>query len=727
MGSRTYLATGVFLRAMERILGINIRVTGAEHLTDRPMLLVVNHFTRFETMIIPYVTHRYNPIQLRSLADDALFKGIFGRYLVSCGVMSVREPLRNRTIIGDLITGRHGWVIYPEGLMLKDKKIVKAGRLTFNVPQEHSSPHTGAAMLALKAVISKRRYQHACASGDTDLMAYYQDRYSIDSLDAVCDDHIVIIPVNITYYPLRPESNVLNKLARWIQPDLSTRVDEELQVEGKILLGDSDMSIHYGKPIQVADYLDKPTQILRRVAGFFSKPLETDLLLARQAKRLTTDAMSAIYSHIEINLDHLFCYALRVLKQSSIPIDQMRRVLYVSALEIREQSNLRLHPHLIADLTPLVSDVPFAPLDSIVALAVDDGVLRVEEGKYHIDREVLMDLEDFHAIRLNNAVRVIANELESIRLVTSIIRQNVTRKDEQLKEQVSKDLLHTDRSMFHLDYRRVCTDSQCKPTDVGEPFFLEAPQAKVGIVLVHGYLSAPQEIRPMAEYLHARGFSVYGVRLKGHGTSPEAMTRVNWQDWIKSLARGDAAVRHCCQRVVVGGFSLGGVLAMSLAAAHSENVDGVFSINAPMKLRDARTAMIPAILWWNKLLTSVRLPQAAYRSICNKDTENPGINYEVNYLRGTRQLQLAVAQCRKQLADVVAPALIIQADADPLVHPSSAKVLYENIGSSFKFLAEMDYDYHVIIRGEGSEKVFEKVGDFVDRVAQGESMPATTK
>lgn len=718
MGSRTYLATGVFLRAMERVLGINIRVSGAEHLAEQPLLFVVNHFTRFETMIIPYVTHRYLPGQLRSLADDALFKGVFGRYLASCGVMSVREPLRNRTIIRDLVTGQYNWVIYPEGLMMKDKKILGSDRLTLNFPDRHASPHTGAAMLALKAEISKRQYLAAVDSHDTEKMEHYESRYAIESPDAVCRDDVLMVPVNITYYPLRPDTNILNRVAKWIQPELSARVEEELQVEGTILLGDSDMSIHFGQPIRVADYLDRPTQWLRRLAGLFSKPLETDLLLGRQANRLTADAMEAIYIQTEINFDHLFCYGLFALKHDAISIDQMHRALYVCALELRKHDDLRLHPHLLEPLIPLLTGAPFEPLESVIALATEYGLVRIENERYVLDRTALTEAHDFHAVRVDNTVQVIANEFESIKEAVSVVKRIVNLEDQALKQRVSQGVAQVDRRVFHRDYHQVCLPGECSPVHVGEPFFLEAPGSKVGVVLVHGYLSAPQEVRPMAEYLHERGLTVYGVRLEGHGTTPEAMTQVKWQDWIRSLVRGDAAVRHTCERVIVGGFSLGGVLSLCLAATHRQAVDGVFSINAPMKLRDRRTKMIPAILWWNKLATTMRLPQASYRSISNKNTENPGINYEVNYLRGTRQLQLAVAACRKQLDQVTAPALIVQADADPLVHPDSAHILYDNIASTNKGCAEMEFDRHVIIRGDGSEKVFERVGEFIDCVAQ---------
>ena len=85
MGLRTYLATGVVLRALEGVLGINLRASGVENLVDRPTLFVVNHFTRFETVIVPYVTYKYTRRQIRSLADDTLFKGMFGKYLQKCG------------------------------------------------------------------------------------------------------------------------------------------------------------------------------------------------------------------------------------------------------------------------------------------------------------------------------------------------------------------------------------------------------------------------------------------------------------------------------------------------------------------------------------------------------------------------------------------------------------------------------------------------------------------
>ena len=217
MGTQTYKATGVFLRAMERILKLNVRVTGGENLVPGPTLFVVNHFTRFETLLVPYVIHQQVQREVRSLADHALFKGILGRYLKSCGNISTREPLRNRTIIGDLITNRYAWAIYPEGTMVKNKKTIEKGRLMLDNPKRQGPPHTGAAVLALKAELFKQRYCNALAKGDTKEANYYRFRYHIDNPETVCQVSPVVVPVSITYYPLRPGKNPLHRFTKFLQ------------------------------------------------------------------------------------------------------------------------------------------------------------------------------------------------------------------------------------------------------------------------------------------------------------------------------------------------------------------------------------------------------------------------------------------------------------------------------------------------------------------------------
>ncbi|MCH6552005.1 MAG: alpha/beta hydrolase [Planctomycetes bacterium] len=111
-------------------------------------------------------------------------------------------------------------------------------------------------------------------------------------------------------------------------------------------------------------------------------------------------------------------------------------------------------------------------------------------------------------------------------------------------------------------------------------------------------------------------------------------------------------------------------------------------------------------------LTGLGLANGHYRR-SNDRTESPDINYEVDYLVGVRELRRAVRACRKSLPQVTAPALIIQAEGDPLVGPKSATVLERRLGSRVKMLSRLESDRHVIVRGDGSEGVFDAIAEFI--------------
>ena len=118
-----YSSSGFMLKVIDTILQTNIHVHGEEHLKKSvPTLFVANHFTRFETLMMPYVIDTRSDRKIRSLADRALFTGLLGTYLKHSGALSTADKHRNVIIEGDLMSGRNNWIIYPEGFMVKNKK-----------------------------------------------------------------------------------------------------------------------------------------------------------------------------------------------------------------------------------------------------------------------------------------------------------------------------------------------------------------------------------------------------------------------------------------------------------------------------------------------------------------------------------------------------------------------------------------------------------------------------
>jgi len=709
--------SSALLSALDTFLKTKIHCEGEENITDQPTLFVVNHFTRIETFVLPHVIYKLTGQQVHSLADHTLFGGKFGSFLESLGAFSTKHTFRNRKIISELMTGKYNWVIFPEGIMVKNKQIFEKGRLMLNNPERKGPPYTGASVLGLKAEMMRRFYLESIDRGEKLTENNAEKRYELKDPNELCSKEIVITPVNITYYPLRPERNILNQIASKILGDVPDRIDEELQVEGNILFSDSDINIYFDEPIPLGKYVNPVLPMARKYFPFVSRKSRTDLLLWIQKQRLTRYFMRRIYSKLSINIDHLFCMGLKILKNKKRSRDDFCRVLYLTAAQIRNQEGRRIHPTLEEGLLRIVSDEVHPPYDDIEKMALEENVLFLEDDHYRVDAKVFSTLLPFESIRLTSMVKVISNEAEPLKNVIKIVKSHFSLKPKQLSALLQERLLKEDQQRFDEDYKLYYDEALSKPTDVGRPFMLEGTN-DVGIVLSHGYLAAPAEIRDLADYLNSHGYTVYGINLRGHGTAPRHFQDISYQDWVHSFNRGYAIIKNSCKHIVCVGFSAGGLLSLLGAANKSNHVKAVFCINAALKLQDIKTHLVPTVVMWNELLDKFKIESGKYEYSEN-ESESPDINYSQNYLKGVLELENLIDVCHDCLPKVTAPTLILQSEGDPVVNPSGAETIISKIGSSEKRLEMLDFQRHIIVRGEGRELVFEKILAFLKNVQAG--------
>lgn len=714
MNLTKYKATGICITLMTKILDMEVRATGTERLpVDRPIMFVVNHFTRSETFLLPWVIlHRFDR-PVRSLATPAIFHGRLGRYLDSIGVLSTRDPRRNRIILGDLLTGRNDWVVYPEGGLVKNKKTVDGGRLRLDRPGRRGRPHTGAAMLALQAELRRQRYIEGCRTQDADRCAYYEKTYGLHKERDVSRRGVLLVPVNITYAHPRGRDNLILRTARRFG-QLSPYLEEELTVEGAILMGRPEISVDFGVPIEVDEFLRHAQRTRLPWKRSKRSSASHDPRLQREALRLTQYAMRRVYAKTEINIEHLLCYGIRAARRDRLPADELRRALFLAVMELRGRDDLRLHPSLRNGIVRILEDGDFEPLDRAARLVAREGVLERQNGSFVIDRPRLTAPVDFHEIRLRQMNRVVANELEPIESATNAIRDAVNLKAPDLRRRLPAVIHASDRAVFRRDYRQWRRPLVTHAYDVGDPFYLERRGATHGIVLVHGYLSAPAQMRLLAEFLHDRGMAVYGVRLPGHGTSPENLNTATWRDWMESVKQADTALRHACDKVLVGGFSMGGIVALLHAASCGQDIAGVFAVNAPMKLRKWWTMFTPLLVHGHRLTPSARHLLEA--PIVRNRSESPDTNYAATTVRSVAELHRLMVQCERRLPAAVAPALIIESDDDPVIAPRSAERIAHRIGSTDVTIERLVSRRHVLVRGPDSPRTFDLIGRFTDRL-----------
>jgi alpha-beta hydrolase superfamily lysophospholipase len=122
-------------------------------------------------------------------------------------------------------------------------------------------------------------------------------------------------------------------------------------------------------------------------------------------------------------------------------------------------------------------------------------------------------------------------------------------------------------------FNRFRTESACNPatlfpTNWNRTFVLESPAPVGGALLVHGLSDAPYSLRAIAERLHGEGYTVVGLRVPGHGTSPAALAKVSKEDWTAAVRVAAAGLRRRIPGgapLVMVGYSNGGALSVHYA------------------------------------------------------------------------------------------------------------------------------------------------------------------
>jgi carboxylesterase len=80
--------------------------------------------------------------------------------------------------------------------------------------------------------------------------------------------------------------------------------------------------------------------------------------------------------------------------------------------------------------------------------------------------------------------------------------------------------------------------------------------AHIGILLVHGFTGSPASMRPWGEFLYSKGYTVRVPLLPGHGTHPEHLNKVKWQEWPAKIEFELSQLKKSCDVVFLIGLSM---------------------------------------------------------------------------------------------------------------------------------------------------------------------------
>lgn len=238
----------------------------------------------------------------------------------------------------------------------------------------------------------------------------------------------------------------------------------------------------------------------------------------------------------------------------------------------------------------------------------------------------------------------------------------------------------------------------------GTPVFTQP--GSVGVLLLHGYSGSPAELQPLGQTLAEAGYNIHAPLLAGHGSTPDALFGVRWEDWQRSAEDGLQYLRTMCPRVFICGFSAGGLLALRLAAR--EPVAGMITLAPALRLRGGGLLRLAGLLqyvmpWYYPLARANFNNPAVRAAVLERAPEakldDPAVvaairreaKVPVGSLYQLYRLQRAA---QRDLPHIDVPTLIMQGRRDQTVDPRSAELVYRTIRSADKQLRWFEQSGH---------------------------------
>lgn len=234
-----------------------------------------------------------------------------------------------------------------------------------------------------------------------------------------------------------------------------------------------------------------------------------------------------------------------------------------------------------------------------------------------------------------------------------------------------------------------------------ESFFFKG--SSTGVLICHGFGGTPQSVRTLGERIASKGFTVYGLRLQGHGTHYEDMERSTCLDWIQSVEDAYDCLKKQTKEIFVIGQSMGGTLTLHLSSKHPD-IKGIILINP------AITTIPTMEAFKNK--THPRYINEGKPDIKAKDASE--ITYDKTPIESINQLLVLMHKTKNKLRYVTSPILAFKSKHDHVVPPENTNFIMNHVHSRFKTVIPLLNSYHVASLDNDKEFIAEKCCEFIN-------------
>lgn len=234
---------------------------------------------------------------------------------------------------------------------------------------------------------------------------------------------------------------------------------------------------------------------------------------------------------------------------------------------------------------------------------------------------------------------------------------------------------------------------------------------KTGVLFIHGFTGGTYEVQPLITYVKEHtDWSVEVPTLPGHGVTLD-LANISAESWMMEAELALRRLIKRVDRVIVVGFSMGGLIAMYLTLRY--RVDKLVLLSAAAKYISPRVLLNDIRIVLTESVTRDYAPNTFYHLYNYKLTHTP--------LSATWAFLKIVKTVKPYYGKIETPVCIVQGEKDGIVPFSTANHLYKVLGSKEKLLITSPTGKHHVCYSEDRDLWFAKVLDFMSSEQQASS------
>ncbi len=235
-----------------------------------------------------------------------------------------------------------------------------------------------------------------------------------------------------------------------------------------------------------------------------------------------------------------------------------------------------------------------------------------------------------------------------------------------------KKLNNESNVLFEKDLEKAKKDGVT--IDGAEPYFKK--HSDKGVLLIHGFAASPYELYPLAAELEKLDYSVYIVRVAGHGSNVDDFVSKTYKDWYESIELGYNTLASFCSKICVAGQSNGGLLATAVAGFNK--VDALVLLAPAYKVKVFGFNLLPFIKNFIKYIPR------------KLDKDVKGLNYPVFPTKPLYEMMMLQKEVKMFSSNINIPVLLAVSNNDVLISPKYAKKIVKKMKSKDKTIFTYD-------------------------------------